>query len=310
MSVLPNPGPAQRKILTPYVMIWVAIASFALVYLTLLGLKPHMFARAGSSDADLNQKIVQAQRDMERGLADLDPLRRTVGEVKMDVANLKVAVEEASVRDQVLLDKVAALENAAPNASAQAPAGTAAGSHAAAVPPTPKHKPSTTVGPTVRSGPTGFAAPVGPTAEEVRARRAQKTAKVINGGQSGTESGTESGAGGIETGSIERKSQRAATVPPATKNKAAAKMKQVGVLLATGPSIDSLRLNWSILTDRYADAVRNLQPRYLVKGKAGNRTYRLVAGPVASTAEANSLCKDMETRGMPCEVSVFAGNAL
>jgi hypothetical protein len=301
MSVLTKPGPARRKILTPYVMIWLAIASFALVYLTLLGLKPHMFASAGSSAADMEQKIVQTRRDMERGLADLDPLRRTVGEVKMDVANLKIAVEEASARDQVIMDKVAALESAAPKASEQASGSGAAASRSAAVPPTPKPKPSVPVGPTA-SNQGSFSPPVGPSADEVRARQAQKSAKVINGGQS---------ASGIETGSIERKAaQHAVVVPPASKTKTAAKPKEVGVVLATGPSIDSLRLNWTILNDRYADAVRNMQPRYVVKGKASNRTYKLVVGPVASTAEAKNLCKDMETRGMPCEVSVYSGNSL
>jgi hypothetical protein len=308
MSVLLTPGPARRKILTPYVMIWLAIASFALVYLALLGLKPHMFASAGSSADAMEQKIAQARRDMERGLADIEPLARSVGEVKMDVANLKVAVEEASVRDKVILEKVAALENAAPKASEPASASNAA------VPPTPRPKPSTA------SGQTAFAAPVGPSAEELRARQAQKSAKMINGGQKST--------GGIETGSIARNSQRAVMVPPAnkpkaaaktkvaartkvaTKPKAAAKRKEVGVILATGPSLDALRLNWSILTDRYADAVRNLHPRYQVKGRASKRTYRLVVGPVASTAEAKNLCKDMQTRGMPCEVSVYRGNAL
>jgi hypothetical protein len=298
MSVLTKPGPARRKILTPYVMIWLAIASFALVYLTLLGLKPHMFASAGSSTADIEQKIVQAKRDMQRGLADIEPLARSVGEVKMDVANLKVAVQEASDRDQVIMDRVSALESAAPKAAEPAPA------RPVAVPPTPKPKPSAANGPapTTVSGRSTFSAPVGPSAEDLHARQTQKTAKVINRGQKK--------ASGIETGSIERKSQRAVMVPPANKPKATAKRKQFGVILATGPSIDSLRLNWSILTDRYADAMRNLHPRYVVKGKASKRTYRLIVGPVASTDEAKNLCRDMESRGMPCKVSSFSGNAL
>ncbi len=292
MSVLPTPRPARRKILTPYVVIWLAIASFALAYLALLGLKPHMFASAAKGASDIEQKIAQTRRDMERGLADLDPLRRTVGEVKMDVANLKVAVEEASVRDQVILEKVAALENAVPNTSGNAAAKSAAATASAPLPPTPTPKPMQS------SAPSTFAPPVGPSAEEQRAREAQKSAKVING---------QNGSDAIETGSL----QRTAMVPPAAKpKKAAAKPKPVGVILATGPSVDSLRLNWSILTDRYADAVRNLHPRYVVKGKAGSRTYGLVAGPVASRAEAKKLCKDMESHGMSCEVGVFRGNAL
>ena len=82
------------------------------------------------------------------------------------------------------------------------------------------------------------------------------------------------------------------------------------MLLATGPSVDSLRLNWSILTDRHGDSVKNLQPRYIVSGKADQRVYSLLAGPVASTAQAKSLCQAMAQKGVACEVSAFRGNAL
>ncbi len=282
MSVLPTTGPSRRRILTPYVMIWMAIASFALAYLALLGLKPHMFASSAQSATEIDQKIAQTRRDMERGLADLDPLRRTVGEVKMDVANLKTAVQEASVRDQVIMDKVAALETGAlntPKAPEHAQSGAA--SPAATIPPTPKKK--------ATAPPSSFAPPVGPSAENVRAG-AQKSAKVIN---------SNNATDAIETGSIKRPTKIAPAKP-----------QPVGVILAQGPTIDTLRLNWSILTDRHADAVRNLHPRYVVNGKASNRTYGLVAGPVASTAEAKDLCKLMQSRGLPCEVSTYRGNAL
>jgi len=268
-------------------MIWMAIASFAVAYLALLGLKPHMFASSAQTATEIDQKIAQTRRDMERGLADLDPLRRTVGEVKMDVANLKVAVQEASVRDRVIMDKVAALETSAQSApKAPERAQSAAASPAATIPPTPKKKAAAP--PT--GAPSNFAPPVGPSAEDVRAR-AQKSAKVINGNKP---------ADGIETGSIKRP----------TKVAPAAKSQPVGVILAQGPTVDTLRLNWSILTDRHADAMRNLHPRYVVNGKANNRTYGLVVGPVASTAEAKNLCKVMQSRGLPCEVSTYRGNAL
>jgi hypothetical protein len=83
----------------------------------------------------------------------------------------------------------------------------------------------------------------------------------------------------------------------------------VGVLLATGPSVDALRLSWTILVDRNADAVRGLQPRYVSSGKGEERTYGLVAGPVQTTDAAKALCKTIIERGMACEVSVYKGNA-
>ncbi len=294
MSVLSTSGPARRRILTPYVMIWMAIASFALAYLALLGLRPHMFAGAARNTADIEQKLAQTKRDVQRGLADIEPLARTVGEVKMDVANLKIAVQDAANRDQDLTQRVSALETAAPPSAPEPPhAASAPGHPAAAIPPTPTPKPGKTTAAKT------FRPPVGPTAQEVHAPAPQKSAKLINAAPKDTDS--------IETGSIKR---TVTTVPPAVNAKTATKPLPVGVILARGPSIDSLRLNWSILTDRHADAMRNLHPRYVVNGKASKRTYGLVVGPVASTAEAKSLCNVMESRGLPCEVSTYRGNAL
>jgi len=295
MSVLPTSGPARRKVLTPYVMIWLAIASFALAYLALLGLKPHMFASAARNTTDIDQKLAQTKREMERGLADIEPLARTVGEVKMDVANLKIAVQDAADRGRDLTQRVAALETAAPAKAPESAAKTPARA-SAAIPPKPTHKPGKATGATTSSS------PVGPSAEATHARTQQKSAKLINGTHA------QKSTGDIETGSIKR--TVTTTVPPAVKPKKVAKAKPVGVILAKGPSLDSLRLNWSILTDRHADAIRNLHPRYVVSGKANKRTYGLVVGPVASTAEAKSLCKVMEGRGMPCEVSAYRGRAL
>ena len=81
------------------------------------------------------------------------------------------------------------------------------------------------------------------------------------------------------------------------------------MLLATGPSLDSLRLSWTILNDRHADAVRALHARYVVSGKDSQRTYGLVAGPLETVADAKAVCKAITERGMPCEISQFRGNA-
>jgi hypothetical protein len=101
----------------------------------------------------------------------------------------------------------------------------------------------------------------------------------------------------IETGSIEKKAA------------APAKPAPVGVLLATGPSLDALRLSWTILNDRHSTTVKSLQPRYVVSGKADERTYGLVAGPLETVAAAKAVCKTMTDNGMPCEVSQYRGNA-
>src|SRR4051812_37102799 len=113
MSVLQSYGPVRRRTLTPYLVIWVVAAALATGYLALLGVKPEFFARSGNA-ADLAQQMVQTKRDVTRAVADLDPLRRTVGEMKGDVANLQYAAKEAAAHDAVLDERVSALETSSP----------------------------------------------------------------------------------------------------------------------------------------------------------------------------------------------------
>ena len=292
MPVPPSPRPTLRPILTQYVLIWMAVAGLSLAYLTYLGVGPDILAKRTQRGPDIERELAAAKRDMARAFADLDPLRQSVGEVKMDVANLKSAAQEATHRDTILLERVSALESSAlkPQGVAQARdagRGTAA-APASAPPAPPAPKPDPRKSAAVKATKTDAA----PTPAAAPPRQPQKTSTLSNGAQKSADP--------IDTGSI----ARAAKATPATKP------PPVGVLLSTGPSVDSLRLNWSILADRHADAVKNLQPRYIVSGTAAERTYGLVAGPVASTEQAKSLCLEMEKRGLACEVSVYRGNAL
>jgi hypothetical protein len=89
-----------------------------------------------------------------------------------------------------------------------------------------------------------------------------------------------------------------------------AEPRPVGVQLATGPSVDSLRLSWSLLADRHADALRNLSPRYVAGSNAFGETFDLVAGPLKSAADAQRLCKSLEARAVPCKVGDYTGEGL
>lgn len=254
MSVELSITPARRRTFTPYVMLYLLAAILAAGYLVFLGMRPDLVAMWGSKPDETRAAIVETQRHVERALADIDPLKQGVGEVKAEVAGVKSGLEEAAARDRILLEKVEALERAAIEKVAAAQAA-AAKKQAAAKPAEPA---------------------------KAAAAPAQKQAA----------------AAGIETGSIEEKKAAPAKAPA-----------QVGVLLATGPSVDSLRLSWTILNDRAADTVRTLHPRYVVSGKDNERTYGLVAGPLETVADAKAVCQVMTERGMACEVSQFRGNA-
>jgi TolA-binding protein len=79
------------------------------------------------------------------------------------------------------------------------------------------------------------------------------------------------------------------------------------VLLARGPSLDALRLSWSLINERHKSALGALEPR-VVTTEPGS--YQLVAGPLASPAEAAKVCASLRARGVTCQPSEFKGDGL
>lgn len=261
MSLDSSIGPTRRRTFTPYVLLYLAAAGLAVAYLVFLGVRPDLVAMWTSKPDETQAALVETQQNVERALADIDPLKQGVGEVKAEVASIKVDMQEAAERDRILLEKMQTLERTAA---------------------TPSTAAATPVQPAVKKQAVAAKAPEA-TAPKV-AVTPQKQAQAA--------------PAGIETGSIEHQ-KAAAPVKPAA----------VGVLLATGPSLDALRLSWTILNDRHADVIRSLHARYVVSGKDSERTFGLVAGPLQSVADARAVCKTMTERGMSCEVSQFRGNA-
>jgi hypothetical protein len=253
MSLHSPIAPARRRTFTPYVLLYLLAASMAAAYLVFLGVRPDLVAMWRAKPNEAQAALIETKRTVERALADIDPLKQGLGEMKMDVANVKAGMQEAVERDRILLEKVETLERVAAQANEKV----------AAAPAQPAAKKQT-----VAKVPDVVTTAAAPPAKP------------------------------IETGSIEQK-----------KAAAPAKPAPVGVLLATGPSLDALRLSWTILNDRHAATVKSLQPRYVVSGKADERTYGLVAGPLETVADAKAVCKTMTDNGMPCEVSQFRGNA-
>lgn len=122
----------------------------------------------------------------------------------------------------------------------------------------------------------------------------------------------------IETGSVA--SQAKLGDRTATANSAAAPItfgtpvvtraeKPVGIRLTAGPSVDALRLSWSLMSERYASELGGLEARYVV-GSTPAAPYALVAGPFADDRSAQQRCASLIAKGIPCSVEGFGGNAL
>ena len=274
------PKPTKRRTLNPYVSVWVVLGGFALAYLTLLGLRPDALGGLSAAIGAADQDAVTLQRDVTRALADLDPLRNSLGEMKMDVANLKSQMQTTADRNAQLERQLTTLQRTA-STEPDNVSGAAAG-------------PQMLNGKQVRANPIDTAS-------------VSRPAIAFAAIQSSTLA---------RPAAKPRTAKKKAPVKAPVKKVAAKRLpakkppKSVGVQLATGPSVASLQLNWSVLADRNKDTLGHLQPRYTTRGKPSKRTYNLVAGPLGSTQQAEIICKVLGQRGHSCKVGTFRGSVL
>lgn len=86
--------------------------------------------------------------------------------------------------------------------------------------------------------------------------------------------------------------------------------RPTGILIATGPSVDALRLSWMLLSDRHKAVLKGLEPRFVAAPNGGTPAFRLIAGPVSNERAASRLCSQLRARRVICGVATFAGEAL
>ncbi|MBC7831453.1 MAG: hypothetical protein H7Y62_05495, partial [Hyphomicrobium sp.] len=133
MSVLPSIGPTRRRTFTLNVIMFMGLGALALAYLIFVGARPDLVAAWRDKPNEAQTAIAETQRTVERALADLDPIKQGVGEMKMDVENMKTGMQEAMERDRILLAKVETLERATEQATDKVAAAPAAAKKAVPV---------------------------------------------------------------------------------------------------------------------------------------------------------------------------------
>lgn len=130
------------------------------------------------------------------------------------------------------------------------------------------------------------------------------TVKIINSAKAPSE--TQS----IETSSVEPNVQPAAS-EKLKSAASAASSTNIGLQIATGPSLESLRLSWNFLSEKHSDNLKSLEPRYTKTLVDNQEVYNLLVGPVVSEDEAKKMCKDLGNKAIPCNiVKGFGGEAL
>jgi hypothetical protein len=284
-------GAPSRRFVRAYLIGWGVLAMAALGYLMTLALQPDQLA------VNQRPKIAAepdaATRATSKVLAEVGTIRQTIDNLQKDVSELKESVDQRSTQEKATQSRLTVLEE-----------------KVAAWP-----EPTTTVISSSATTPTTVAKPkvAEKAAEHKAAEKAApkvltakaappKQARVITVEEGNT--ATSSGAAGsrLETGSI------AAGVsfgePVVTR------AGQVfAVQLDAAPSIDVLRLRWSLLLEQHGAALGPLQPRFVAPRNPGG-PYRLVAGPLLSAADAKAVCAALTAQSPACSTTEFVGEPL
>jgi len=83
-----------------------------------------------------------------------------------------------------------------------------------------------------------------------------------------------------------------------------------GIQIATGPSVDALRISWMLLAERHKEILKKYEPRFVPSTSGSGPAFRLIAGPIESTRAANKVCGELRVRRVTCGVSAFGGEPL
>lgn len=263
-----------------YYLVWGLFAVGGLAYLA--SFAPHLGLNLAAKE---EQPVVDPEaglRVANQALSEVGNVQRSVSELRKDIGQLKQAVDQREAQERESQARIASLEE---RVTALGP------------PPVAAAEPSSHVR-TVEKG-----AAVGEKKAAGRRTPARGVAEAAGGN---SQPGPPGETPKVETGSIATPPGVAVTfgAPKVTPTREQAYSVQV----AAGPSLDALRQTWSTLAERHG-ALALLKPRY-VAPKAGSSVYRLVAGPLASRADAEKVCADMGVGPQGCLPTTAVGEPL
>jgi TolA-binding protein len=282
----PSANQPRGRTFTPYVLIWAGLATLSLVYLGLLATQPALVAgllgatpqqqtaATTEGDAARERAIGEAVAEVRTLRDTIDQFRNELIEIRAQVSNQGDATREIASRVSTLETDPAELQRLAKDAAAKS-------------------------------------------AAQAKLAKAEAAQKLAAEKAAAAAEAKKKQSPGIETGSVAQPATAGpaitfgpATVTPTPAALPPAGSKQIGVQIATGPSVDSLRLSWSLLNERHGNALRAYEPRYTTDVSGAEQTYDLVVGPIATVDDARRLCQELALKATPCTVSRFTGDAL
>ncbi|MDX2204057.1 MAG: SPOR domain-containing protein [Hyphomicrobiaceae bacterium] len=283
--------------------VWAVAAAASLVYLVSLAISPDA-GKAGSKEAQ--SEAEQPIRLASRALTELGVVRRTVGDVQRDLAQVREGLEQRETADRHTQTRLAVLED---KVTALSPPALPAPPVAAATPPPPSGK--------------------GKAADKAKSKDKAAAESHTTSRLSRLETEEKDGPDDpfsqprVETGSLpgardpEAPAAVGPSVPPVqpvvtfgapvvtpTKSKGSTFAVQV----AAGSSLDALKGTWKHLQNKH-EALAGLEPRVMAPKAEGGK-YRLVVGPFPSKADAEKVCTDMGVGRTGCFSTSFGGEPL
>ena len=310
----PRPRP-QTRFANVYASVWAILALLALVYMVTLAVNPSLIGSwiPERSDHETNE----GQRSAARFATDISGLKQSVGDIQREMTSLRTTVIASVTRDKALSERVTLLEERAkPLVAAEltppAVPKTLAQRQAEARAQKAAEKAAVTVPPAASAA--IIAAP--PAAASTGAETSSPTPEALASRFTVLNAPNNP----IATGSIFQPPAQGVPAPPAATQAAvtfgpgsikaapAAAVGPVGVEIANGPSLDALRLNWSLLAERHSPQLKNLEARYTSAGEG--QPFQLLAGPITSQDEAKRVCAQLQAKRVACRVTGFGGNAL
>ena len=250
---------------------WSLLACTAVGYLAIVLTRPDLVPRMGAAPTPTST------------IAEVEHLRGAIEALREELAEIRSQVSATGAEQRALSERMAALSPPASSTSAEADL----------APAELRLDPAPVTGPlNARS-----------TAEVLKTAPSpvKKTAdaKPINAAPEKK----------IETGSV--KPAPSKEPPPFGPAVVSPSDVPAGIQIATGSSLDSLRLSWNLLSETHASSLKNLEPRYSMSVDDNGLVYNLMAGPVKSADEAKKMCKALSAKAIPCTVvNQFGGAAL
>jgi hypothetical protein len=290
--------PRSGRFVKAYLLTWGLMATCALAYLGSLAWQPELLATPPPPT-----QVAQAPEPdpvlttASKALAEIGTVQRSVGEIQRDVRQLKQTVEQQETQGKAVHSRLTALEERA--TTQEVPV-------AAAVP----------------------APAVNAKAEKARIKAAQvkpveprQLASVVTTVETAKPGPIAEGTqpAPIETGSIASApimfgdavviTTSGPVVTTTAIAPAPAAPSRFAVQLAAGPSLDALRLQWSLRAERHGAALASLTPHVVAPRNTGG-PYRLLAGPLPNKAEADKICTEMGVGNKGCFTTQFIGEPL